>query len=103
MPETPSPQKRAAGQGLLLGGTMLAMIACRGLPLLVAALGSVAIGTLLGVGGGILAAVALVTIAVIPTPDGSRRSRARPSTPAGQRAPARFRLATPILRSARAG
>jgi len=65
MPEDPAPQKPSAGEGLLLGGAVLAMIGCCGLPLLIAALGSIAIGTLLGVGGGLLAAIALVTIAAI--------------------------------------
>lgn len=54
------PERRSGGEGLVLAVAALALFGCCGLPLLAALAGSVALGTLLGVGGGVLAAVALV-------------------------------------------
>jgi hypothetical protein len=82
MAETPPPQKTSAGEGLLIGGAVFAMIACCGLPILIAALSSVAIGTVLGVGGGIIAAAALLTLAVIRVR--AHRRACAPGTPKRQ-------------------
>ncbi len=48
---------RLAGVGL----AMLAVVCCAGGPLLIAALGSIGVGAVLGVGAGVLAALALIT------------------------------------------
>jgi len=48
---------RLAGVGL----AMLAVVCCAGGPLLIAALGSIGVGAVLGVGAGVLAALALTT------------------------------------------
>ena len=57
---------------------------CASLPLIVALAGSVAIGTLLGVGGGILAFAALVTLTVIRVR--ARRRAGAPCPPRRQAA-----------------
>ncbi|MGH2715424.1 MAG: hypothetical protein ACRDM7_16335 [Thermoleophilaceae bacterium] len=63
------PSKDSAKQGGLaaLGIAAFAVVCCAALPVLAAVAGSVAIGTVLGVGGGILAAVVLVGLAVART------------------------------------
>jgi len=49
---------RLAGVGL----AMLAVVCCAGGPLLIAALGSIGVGAVLGVGAGVLAALALLAL-----------------------------------------
>lgn len=83
MPDTPSSPERPGGEGWAAGIAVLAMVGCCGAPLLIALASSVAIGTLLGVGGGILAAIALCAIAITTTR--RRRSCATPRTPTGRR------------------
>jgi hypothetical protein len=61
MPESRPRNGNSAKDGLAaLGLAVVAVGCCAGLPLLAALAGSVALGTLLGVGAGILAAVGLV-------------------------------------------
>jgi hypothetical protein len=64
----PAPRTGLAGFGL----AVLAMGCCAGLPLLTALVGSVAIGTVLGVGAGAVVLVALAILAIAR----SRRRRA---------------------------
>ena len=60
-----TPKTTPIGGGLVaLGVAALAVLCCAGLPLLVAVLGGLALGTVLGVGTGVVALVALV-IAVL--------------------------------------
>jgi hypothetical protein len=68
------PARLSLGEGLTAGIAIFAIFGCCGLPLLAALASSVAIGTLLGVGGGILVAIALVAIVVART-RGRRRTR----------------------------
>lgn len=49
----------------VLAAAALVVICCAGLPIAAALLGSVAIGTLLGVGAGVLAGVVVVALAVL--------------------------------------
>jgi Flp pilus assembly protein TadB len=55
----------------VLAAAAVVVFCCAGLPIAVVLLGSVAIGTLLGVGAGVLAAVVVVALAVL----GLRRRR----------------------------
>ncbi len=84
MPDDRSSDNRPGKEGLaVLGIGALAIGCCAGLPLLVAFAGSVAVGTLLGVGAGILGAVALVAVVVLR--NRARRRACEPRPP--RRAP----------------
>ena len=79
----PRPPSKGSGGIAAAGLAAFAIVCCAGFPLLVALAGSVAIGTTLGIGAGIVAA-ALLSGAVILR---SRRRKASPSPRpgAGQR------------------
>jgi hypothetical protein len=80
MPEDRSPNNSSGKQSFAALGIGALMIGCcAGVPLIAALASSVAIGMLLGVGGGILAAVALVTLAVIRVR--ARRRACAPTAP----------------------
>ena len=65
------PGRTPSGGALAAGAGVLALLCCGGLPLLGALVGSVALGTLLGVGGAALAAVVVIALLTL-------RLRARP-------------------------
>lgn len=67
-----TPKRTPIGGGLVaVGVAALAVVCCAGLPLLVGVLGGLALGTVLGVGAGVVALVVLVTAVFV-----TRRRRA---------------------------
>lgn len=86
MPEDSSHEDRSGGGGLAAVGIgALAIACCAGVPLIAAvAAGSVAAGTLLGVGAGLVAAVVLAGVIVLRVRARRRaaESTARPAVPA---------------------
>ncbi len=80
MREAPNRPDGADASGFVaLGIAALAIGCCAGVPLIAALAGGVAVGTLLGVGAGILAAIALIAAMVLRTRARRRASVARPS------------------------
>jgi hypothetical protein len=66
MPENSARPGGSGGGGIAaLGIAMLAIGCCAGVPLIAALVGSVAVGTLLGVGAGIVVAIMLVAAVVV--------------------------------------
>ena len=67
-----TPKRTPIGGGVVaLGVAALAVLCCAGLPLLVGVLGGLALGTVLGLGAGVVALVVLVTAGL-----GTRNRRA---------------------------